>query len=462
MGSIEMKILIKGAGDLATGIASRLYGAGHQIMMTDIAVPLTVRRLVAFSRAVYEGEAVVEDMTARLAKNQEEAEKIMEQGDIPVIVDPKAECVQWFQPDVIVDAILAKRNLGTKITDAPFVIGVGPGFIAGEDCNCVVETKRGHTLGNVIWDGSAIPNTGVPGNVGGYSIERLIKASADGVIEPKAVIGDLVRKGQIVAITGGEPVYALMDGIVRGMLQQGVQVTKGLKIGDIDARVKQEHCRTISDKARAIGGGVLDAVCSYEKSRGKYALILLAAGQSVRFGSDKLKAVVEGEAMYESAISRFEAFQGFKSYVVTGKEEITLSAESAGYTVVCNKEPEKGISLSVKLGLTKAIEDADENGTPLRGVLFSVCDQPRLKKSTIQRIINTAFHNPGKIVCAGEGTRNGNPDLWDKRFFDKLLELDGDIGGKKILKENLDSLKIVPVQAGELQDIDRKEDLGTA
>ena len=226
MGSIEMKILIKGAGDLATGIASRLYGAGHQIMMTDIAVPLTVRRLVAFSRAVYEGEAVVEDMTACLAKNQEEAEEIMEQGDIPVIVDPKAECIEWFEPDVIVDAILAKRNLGTKITDAPFVIGVGPGFTAGEDCNCVVETKRGHTLGNVIWDGSAIPNTGVPGNVGGYSIERLIKASADGVIEPKAVIGDLVRKGQIVAITGGEPVYALMDGIVRGMLQPGVQVTK--------------------------------------------------------------------------------------------------------------------------------------------------------------------------------------------------------------------------------------------
>ena len=161
-------------------------------------------------------------MTARLAKNQEEAEEIMEQGDIPVIVDPKAECVEWFEPDVIVDAILAKRNLGTKITDAPFVIGVGPGFTAGEDCNCVVETKRGHTLGNVIWDGSAIPNTGVPGNVGGYSIERLIKASADGVIEPKAVIGDLVRKGQIVAITGGEPVYALMDGIVRGMLQPGV------------------------------------------------------------------------------------------------------------------------------------------------------------------------------------------------------------------------------------------------
>lgn len=148
MGSIEMKILIKGAGDLATGIASRLYGAGHQIMMTDIAVPVTVRRLVAFSRAVYEGEAVVEDMTARLAKNQEEAEEIMEQGDIPVIVDPKAECVEWFEPDVIVDAILAKRNLGTKITDAPFVIGVGPGFTAGEDWQLRCRDKERTYTGN--------------------------------------------------------------------------------------------------------------------------------------------------------------------------------------------------------------------------------------------------------------------------------------------------------------------------
>ena len=170
MGSIEMKILIKGAGDLATGIASRLYGAGHQIMMTDIAVPLTVRRLVAFSRAVYEGEAVVEDMTACLAKNQEEAEEIMEQGDIPVIVDPKAECIQWFEPDVIVDAILAKKNMGTRRTDAPYVIGLGPGFTAGKDVHAVIETMRGETLADIIYDGQPIPNTGVPGYVGGYAL----------------------------------------------------------------------------------------------------------------------------------------------------------------------------------------------------------------------------------------------------------------------------------------------------
>lgn len=150
-----MKILIKGAGDLATGIASRLYGAGHQILMTEIAQPLTVRRTVALSRAVYDRRAIVEEMEAVSAKTQEDAEAIMEEGKIPVIVDPKADCRKWYKPDVIVDAIIAKKNTGTKITDAPFVIGIGPGFTAGKDCHCVIETKRGHTLGSVIWEGSA-------------------------------------------------------------------------------------------------------------------------------------------------------------------------------------------------------------------------------------------------------------------------------------------------------------------
>ena len=157
-----MKILIRGAGDLATGIASRLYGAGHTILMTEIETPLTVRRTVALSRAVYAGSAQVEDMKGILAEDQASAEKVLSEGDIAVMVDPEAVCRKWYHPDVIVDAILAKKNLGTEITDAPFVIGVGPGFTAGEDCNCVVETKRGHTLGNIIWRGSAIPNTGYP------------------------------------------------------------------------------------------------------------------------------------------------------------------------------------------------------------------------------------------------------------------------------------------------------------
>lgn len=259
-----MKILIKGAGDLATGIASRLYNSGYQILMTDIAVPLTVRRTVALSRAVYEGKAEVETMTGILVKNMDEAEKVLSDRNIPVIVDEKAEIRKDYQPDVVVDAILAKQNLGTRITDAPLVIGVGPGFTAGEDCHVVVETKRGHYLGQVIRKGSAIPNTGIPGNIGGFTVERIIRATADGIFEPVAKIGDMVEKDQIVAYSGGLENRAKMSGIVRGMLQDHVPVTKNMKCGDIDARCELEHCYTISDKARAVGGGVLEAVCGFE------------------------------------------------------------------------------------------------------------------------------------------------------------------------------------------------------
>ena len=175
-----MKILIRGAGDLATGIAARLYHSGHNILMTEREAPLTVRRTVAFSRAVYEGSAKVEDMEARLVHSLDEAYAVMGDGNIALIVDEAAEIRKEFCPDVVVDAILAKKNLGTKITDAPLVVGVGPGFYAGQDCHCVVETKRGHTLGQVIYDGAALPNTGVPGEVGGYTTERLLKASGDG------------------------------------------------------------------------------------------------------------------------------------------------------------------------------------------------------------------------------------------------------------------------------------------
>ena len=262
-----MKILIKGAGDLATGIASRLYNSGYQILMTDIAVPLTVRRTVALSRAVYEGKAEVETMTGILVKNMDEAEKVLSDRNIPVIVDEKAEIRKDYQPDVVVDAILAKKNLGTRITDAPLVIGVGPGFTAGEDCHVVVETKRGHYLGQAIWKGSAIPNTGIPGNIGGFTVERIIRATADGIFEPVAKIGDMVEKDQIVAYSGGLEIRAKMSGIVRGMLQDHVPVTKNMKCGDIDARCELEHCYTISDKARAVGGGVLEAVCGFEHRR---------------------------------------------------------------------------------------------------------------------------------------------------------------------------------------------------
>ncbi len=256
-----MRILIKGAGDLATGIAYELWLDGHEIIMTEIAVPLTVRRMVAFSRAVYEGEAVVENAKGVLVKELEEAKEEIKKGNIAVIVDEKATIRESFCADILIDAIMAKRNLGTSIDDAPLVIGIGPGFCAKKDCHYVIETKRGSYLGTVIEEGFAIPNTGIPGDIAGYTIERLIKASADGIIEPFVSIGDIVKEGQVVAKTGDAFVYAKMSGIVRGMLQAGVEVTKGLKIGDIDARVAKEHCYTISDKARKIGQGVKEVIC---------------------------------------------------------------------------------------------------------------------------------------------------------------------------------------------------------
>lgn len=450
-----MKILIRGAGDLATGIASRLYGAGHQILMTEIEVPLTVRRTVALSRAVYEGSARIEEMEGVLAEDRKSALAVMERGDIAVMTDPGMECRKWFQPDVVVDAILAKKNLGTEITDAPFVVGVGPGFTAGHDCNCVVETKRGHTLGNIIWRGSAIPNTGVPGNVGGYTIERLIRAGADGRIEPKVQIGDYVERGQIVALTGGVPVYAQMSGIVRGMLQEGVHVWKNLKIGDIDARTEVSHCYTISDKARAIGGGVLEAVTGFERMKDRFGIVILAAGEGTRFGGNKLSALVRSRPLYEHTLERMQAFGSFPAFLVTGSEEIAAAAERMGITPVWNHEPERGISHSLILGLKSAIDCRPE----LEGILFSVCDQPGLRASTLQCIFNTGMRHPGSIVCAGSGRRTGNPVLWDRKYFQELFNLTGDEGGRQVMRRHEESLRIVQADPEELKDIDRKEDL---
>ena len=255
-----MMILIKGAGDLATGIAYRLKKSGFDIVMTEIDKPTTVRRTVAFSQAVFDNEIVIEGIKGVKVNNINEIYKEINQGNIPIIIDEKAEIIKELRPDVVVDAIIAKKNLGTNIKDAPIVIGVGPGFEAKVDCHLVVETKRGHYLGKVIEEGRAIPNTGVPGNIGGYTKERIIRASSNGKIKPVVSIGDFVKKGDVVAYVDGVEVLAQIDGIVRGMLQEGIEVFKGMKSGDIDPRCEKDHCFTISDKARSIGGGVLEAI----------------------------------------------------------------------------------------------------------------------------------------------------------------------------------------------------------
>ncbi len=189
-----MRVLIKGAGDLASGIACRLHQCGCSVVMTDLAVPTAVRRTVAFSRAVYEHSAEIEGTTAQLCSNIDEMQNVLRRGEIAVMIDPEAKIRAQWKPDAVVDAILAKHNLGTCIDDAPIVIGVGPGFTAGKDCHCVVETKRGHYLGRCIYTGSAIANTGVPGNIGGYTTERILRAPCDGVFEPVAAISVITPK----------------------------------------------------------------------------------------------------------------------------------------------------------------------------------------------------------------------------------------------------------------------------
>lgn len=263
-----MLVLIKGAGDLATGTAVRLYRAGFPVVMTDIAQPTAVRRTVAFSQCMYDGVAEVEGITARRAANGEEASAMLAAGEIPVLVDPEARILDELPFGAVVDAILAKRNLGTSLTDAPIVLALGPGFTAGVDCHGVVETMRGHDLGRLILEGSAIPNTGVPGDVGGYTRERIIRAPADGPFEPVARIGQKVELGDVVAKVNGVPVAAQLTGIVRGVLPAGIPVTKGMKSGDIDPRCEVRHCFTVSDKARAIGGGVLEGLLYFGRRTG--------------------------------------------------------------------------------------------------------------------------------------------------------------------------------------------------
>lgn len=258
-----MLVVIRGAGDIATGIALRLHRAGIHLILTDLPQPTAVRRTVCFSEAIRLGEVQVENVTARLAHSPQEALELTLQGTAAVLADPEGACISALKPDGVVDAILAKKNLGTRMDMAPVVIGVGPGFTAGVDCHAAVETMRGHTLGRVLYTGSPIPNTGVPGNIGGYTVERVLRAPADGIFEPRLEIGALVKAGDVAGMVNGQPMLCTIDGCLRGLLQAGVPVHKGMKSGDIDPRCKPEHCLTASDKALAVGGGVLEALLHF-------------------------------------------------------------------------------------------------------------------------------------------------------------------------------------------------------
>ncbi len=250
-------VIVRGGGDLATGVLWRLHRVGFRVACLEVAVPTVIRRTVSAAQAVFDGEACVEGTRFVLL---EKGEFPRVPGTVPVWVDPGAESLVDVCPDCVVDAIIAKENLGTHKGMAPLVIALGPGFEAGVDVHCVVETKRGHNLGRVIYRGSAAPNTGIPGVIGGESEKRLVRSPGEGFFTSDVKIGDIVSEGQILGRVADLPVRARIAGLVRGQIHPSVRVVRGMKIGDIDPRIEQGNWNTISDKALSIAGGVLEAV----------------------------------------------------------------------------------------------------------------------------------------------------------------------------------------------------------
>lgn len=262
---MENLVIVRGGGDVASGTIYKLYQCGFRVLILETARPSAIRRHVAFCEAVYEGEQTVEDLTCILANDLGEAKKLLEEGKLVLLVDPKGDCIDKMKPLAVVDAILAKKNMGTTRAMAEITVGLGPGFCAGEDVDAVIETMRGNSLGKVIYCGGAIPNTGIPGEIAGFSKERVIHSPAEGILKSVKKIGDTVVKGETIALIEGDQqrveVKASMDGILRGLIRDGFYVKNGLKIADIDPRLEEyENCFCVSDKARCIAGGVVEAI----------------------------------------------------------------------------------------------------------------------------------------------------------------------------------------------------------
>ena len=262
---MEHLIIVRGGGDLATGTIYKLKKSGFPVLILETRYPSAIRRNVAFCEAVYQGSQTVEDLTCYLAESLVQARQFLREGKLTVLVDPAGESIPGLQPMAVVDGILAKKNLGTNRNLAPITVALGPGFTAGEDVDAVIETKRGHNLGRVLWNGTAAPNTGIPGIIGGYGKERVIHCPAKGILRNAKHITDTVSKGEIIAVVetkdGIVPVEASLDGILRGLIRDGYPVNVGFKMADIDPRADEyNNCFTISDKARCIAGGVLEAI----------------------------------------------------------------------------------------------------------------------------------------------------------------------------------------------------------
>jgi len=260
--AIDATVVVRGGGDVASGTIQRLHRSGFRVLVLELPRPLVVRRTVAFAQAVVDGRITVEDITALRIRTAEEAQSVWNQGHVPVLVDPEGSCIGLLKPDVVVDATMAKRPTGTHRGMAPVTIALGPGFTAGVDVDAVIETLEGHDLGRVIFSGSASADTGLSVPLLGYAAERVLRAPCDGIITNRRAIGDTVVRGDVIAHVGDRAVTADIGGVIHGLIQDGMHVEAGLKIGDIDPRGIRSYCYTIFDKARAIGGGVLEAILS--------------------------------------------------------------------------------------------------------------------------------------------------------------------------------------------------------
>lgn len=262
-------IVVRGGGDIASGAIQKLYRSGFKVLVLETETPSAIRRKVAFCEAVYEKEIEIEGIKARLVANDEEIQDCWDSDIVPVMIDSRGKVIERLKPLAVVDGILAKQNFGTKRSMAPITIALGPGFSAPEDVDIVIETMRGHNLGRIIEEGRASENTGVPGIIAGFGIERVIYSDYSGVITNIEKIGNVVEKGDVIAVVGDNEIYASISGVLRGIIRDGYKVKKGLKIADIDPRISEkDNCFTISDKARNIGGAVLESILYLKKKKG--------------------------------------------------------------------------------------------------------------------------------------------------------------------------------------------------
>lgn len=269
-------VLIRGAGDLASGVALRLRRTGLRVVMCELPEPLAVRRLVSFSEAIYDGECSVEGVSARRVNDPTDTLRILQllaKGALPVLVDPQGAAVKALHPTVVVDGRMQKIPAALDPTPVPLLIGLGPGFTAGENCHAVVETNRGHYLGRVLWQGSAQADTGIPEGVGQHDADRVLRALVDGTLKAHASIGDVLQTGQVIAELQPADGSAMLSyaaafpGVLRGLLRDGSPVQAGMKFGDLDPRCDPAYARLVSDKSLAIGGGVLEAILSRPELR---------------------------------------------------------------------------------------------------------------------------------------------------------------------------------------------------